>query len=281
MVGSLFQQTMACPLAAGCWAEGGSGLPQSKELPLRGRWFVVCFRAETCILAGMNRLVCVLGLVPLVAGAEVESEIPWGFEAVAGYRSDLVHRGFKLADDVYDYQLEAEIALSNEWSFNFSGYYGTGTGKGNDFSEMSGIAELRYDARQWSAGWTFGYRDFTSTFFRDGWESGPFFSYRLTDDLDLRAEYLYDEGAESFYGSVQLSWSQALSAKSFVSVRGGVSHVEDFYESKGFHAMDLRLSYTYLILSNVSVTPFVGGSLAIDREADDAVLGGLWFEVTF
>lgn len=243
--------------------------------------FVVCIRERACIIARMKKFVCMLGMVPAVAWAEVESEIPWGVEAVAGFRSDLVHRGFNLAEDVFDYQLETEIAITNDWSLNLSGYYGTGTGNGNDFSEVNGMLELRYDAEKWSAGWAFGYRDFTSTFFRDGWESGPFFIYRLTEDWDLRGEYLYDEGAESFYGAVQLSWSKALNAKSFVSARGGVSHVEDFYGSQGFHAADLRLSYTYLVASNVSVTPFVGGSLAIDREADDAVFGGIWFEVTF
>jgi hypothetical protein len=229
----------------------------------------------------MKTLLCIGTLATAVAQAEVESEIPWGIEAVTGYRSELVHRGFKLADDVYDYQLETEIALSNDWSFNFSAMYATGTGKGNDYSETTGIAELRYDATNWSAGWMLGFRDFTATFFRDGWESGPFVSYRFSEDLEARAEYLYDEGGESFYGALQLSWSRALSEKSFVSVRGGVSHVEDYYGSKGFHAMDFRVSYTYLFLSNVSLTPFIGSSVALDNQADDVLLGGVWFEVTF
>jgi hypothetical protein len=217
----------------------------------------------------------------MVVQAEVESDIPWGVEVVTGYRSELVHRGFKLADDVYDYQLETEIAISNEWSFNFSAMYATGTGKGNDYSETAGIAELRYDATNWNAGWMLGFRDFTATFFRDGCESGPFFTYRFNEDLEARAEYLYDQGGESFYGALHLSWSRGFSEKSFVSVRGGLSHVEDYYGSKGFHAMDLRASYTYLVFSNVSLTPFVASSLALDSEADDALLGGVWFEVTF
>ena len=229
----------------------------------------------------MKTFLCICALATVMARAEVESEIPWGIEAVTGYRSELVHRGFKLADDVYDYQLETEIALSNDWSFNFSAMYATGTGKGNDYAETSGIAELRYDATNWNAGWMLGFRDFTETFFRDGWESGPFVTYRFSEDLEARAEYLYDQGAESFYGALQLTWSTALSEKSFVSVRGGVSHVEDYYGSKGFHAMDLRVSYTYLFLSNVSLTPFIGSSVALDNKADDALLGGAWFEVTF
>jgi hypothetical protein len=229
----------------------------------------------------MKAFLSICAMTTVLAHAELESDIPWGIEAVTGYRSELVHRGFKLTDDVYDYQLETEIALSDEWSFNFSGFYATGTGKGNDYSETTGIAELRYDGMSWSSGWMMGFRDFTATFFRDGWESGPFVTYRFTEDLEARAEYLYDQGAESFYGALQISWSRALSEKSFVSVRGGVSHVEDYYGSKGFHAMDLRVSCTYLFLSNVSLSPFIGSSVALDSKADDALLGGAWFEVTF
>ena len=229
----------------------------------------------------MRNPACLILLLPSLACAEVETEIPWGVEVVGGYRSDLVHRGFDLADDVSDYQVEAEIALSDHWSFNVSAYYASGSGRGNDFSEVNGMTELRYDASRWSAGWMFGYRDFTATFFRDGWESGPFFTYHLNEDLDVRAEWLYDEGAESFFGSMQFSWSKALSTKSFIAVRGGVSYAEDFYGSEGFHAADVRASFTYLLLSNVSLTPFIGSSLAIDREADDTLYGGVWFEVTF
>jgi hypothetical protein len=232
-------------------------------------------------MALMKMFACLGILATAVAQAEVESEIPWGIEAVTGYRSKMVHRGFSLADDVNDYQLETEIAISNDWSFNFTALYATGSGKGNDYSESSALAEFRYDAASWSAGWMAGFRDFTATFFRDGWESGPFLMYRFNEDLDLRAEYLYDQGGESMYGAVRLSWSHSLSEKSFVSVVGGVSHVEDYYGSEGLHSIDLRASYTYLLLSHVSLTPFIGSVAALDNRADDAMLGGVWFEVTF
>lgn len=220
-------------------------------------------------------------LLPAMAWAEVESNIPWGVEAVTGYRSELVHRGFKVADDVFDFQLESEVALSNEWSLNFGANYATGSGTDNDFSETSGFVELRYDTKQWSAGWTVGYRDFSESFFEDGWETGPFYTWHFSEDLDLKGQLLYDEGADSLYGTIDLSWSKALNAKSFVAVTGGVSIVDDFYGSEGFHAADMRISYTYLVAPNVSFTPFVGTSLGIDDAADDSLFGGVWFEVTF
>ena len=222
-----------------------------------------------------------LALVPVGAWAEVESNIPWGVEAVTGYRSESVHRGFILADDVFDFKLESEVALTNEWSVNFGAWYATGTGTDNNFSETSGFVELRYDTKQWSAGWALGYRDFTESFMEDGWEMGPFFTWHWNEDLDLNARLLYDEGAESMVATLDASWSKVLSTKSFVSIKGGVSVVDDFYGSEGLHAAEMRLSYTYLVAPNVSFTPFVGTSLGIDDAADDSLYGGVWFEVTF
>jgi hypothetical protein len=222
-----------------------------------------------------------LTMLPALAWAEVESNIPWGVEAVTGYRSESVHRGFILADDVFDFQLESEVALSNEWSVNFGAWYATGTGTDNDYSEFSGFVELRYDTDQWSAGWALGYRDFTETFMQDGWETGPFFSWHFNEDLDLNGRLLYDEGAESMYGTIDLSWSKAINPKSFVAVKGGFSFVDDFYGSEGLHAAEMRVSYTYLVAPNVSFTPFVGTSLGLDDVVDDSLYGGVWFEVIF
>jgi hypothetical protein len=221
-----------------------------------------------------------LTLLPAWAFAEVESNIPWGVEAVTGYRSELVHRGFKLADDVFDFQLQSEVALNNDWSVGFGAAYATGTGTGNDFAQMSGFVELRYDTEQWSAGWMLGYRDFTDSFMSDGWETGPFFTWHLNDDIDLSSRLLYDEGADSLYATFDASWSKAFDSKSFVVVKGGVSVVDDFYGSEGLHAAEMRISYTYLVAPNVSFTPFVGTSLGIDDAADDSLYAGVWFEVT-
>ena len=233
------------------------------------------------MMAEMKATILPAALFSMVPFSVQAADIPWGIEAMAGYRTSLVHRGYDIADEVYDYQLELETALSQQWSLNFSAIYALGTGMGNDFSEKTGIVDLRYDATDWSAGWTMGYRDFTDTFIRDGWETGPFLTLRVNPDLELRGEFLYDRGADSYFGSAQFSWSKAFSTNSFINLRGGVSHVEDFYGSQGFHAADMRLSLTYRPISNVSLSPFIGGSMALDNRADDALFGGVWFAVTF
>jgi len=74
--------------------------------------------------------------------AEVENEIPYGIEAVTGFRSEYVYRGFNLAEDsVLDFQIEAEIAESffdsgidfgifASWQFNED--FGLSTGASYD-----------------------------------------------------------------------------------------------------------------------------------------------------
>ena len=57
---------------------------------------------------------CLLFLsVPFLASAEIQNEIPLGIEAVTGYRTEYVHRGFKLADDVFDFQLHMQRLHKN------------------------------------------------------------------------------------------------------------------------------------------------------------------------
>lgn len=208
------------------------------------------------------------------------SYLPWGIEAMAGYRSELVHRGFKVADEVYDYQLEGEYALSDAWMLNLRGIHAQGSGM-SEFSEITGVAELRYDQKWVSAGWSLGYRDFESTFIRDGWESGPFVAFHLGEDWDLRADCLYDGGAESLFGSLQLQWSKALGESSFLAAQAGCSYADDFYGSHGMHNLDARLSYTYFLIPSVSISPFVAASVRLDDQADDAALVGASFDVSF
>jgi hypothetical protein len=208
------------------------------------------------------------------------SYIPWGIEAMAGYRTELVHRGYQIADEVYDYQLEGEYALADQWMLNFRGIHAQGNGISN-FSELTGLVELRYDHTWYSAGWSMGYRDFQSTFIRDGWESGPFVTFHLSENWDLRADCVYDQGAESFFSTAQVLWSKSLGQSSIVAAQGGVSYADDFYGSKGFHNLDARLSYTYFLIPNVSLSPFVAASVKLDDAADDVALAGMSFDVTF
>lgn len=225
---------------------------------------------------------CLLFLsVPFLASAEIQNEIPLGIEAVTGYRTEYVHRGFKLADDVFDFQLQSEVVLSDNWSINFGGWYATGTNKNSDFSETAGFVDFRYDQKAYSAGIALGFRDFTDTLFRDAVEVGPYYSWHMSEDVDVTFALTYDSGAQAWYGKTEIAWSKALSDKSFISTLAGISIVDDYYDRDGLNDAFGRISYTYKVAQNVSLTPFLGTSLGLDESDESTLFGGVWFEVTF
>jgi hypothetical protein len=220
-------------------------------------------------------------ILPAVVVAEVESNIPLGVEAVTGYRTEYIHRGMSLADDVIDFQLESGFALSDTWSIGLGGWHAAGTASEANFSETSGSVELRYDEKSFSSGWALGYRSFSGSQLIDGLETGPFCSWHATADLDVNAELRYDDGARTWYAKAELYWSKPLDKKSFVSALAGISAVGDYYDRKGLNDVFLRISYTYNVASNVSLTPFLGSSIGLDEIAEDRGYGGVWFEVSF
>ena len=54
-----------------------------------------------------------------------EDDIPLGIEAVAGFRSDYVYRGFDLAQTTMDFQVETELVISDALSLGAGGWVAT------------------------------------------------------------------------------------------------------------------------------------------------------------
>jgi hypothetical protein len=79
------------------------------------------------------------------------AEIPLGIEAVTGYRSEYIHRGFKFAGALVDFQAEAEIALSTHLLLNVGGWFATGVG-GADFEEAAGFLGFRQETDELTLG---------------------------------------------------------------------------------------------------------------------------------
>lgn len=210
------------------------------------------------------------------------SEIPFGIEAVTGYRSEYVYRGFKLSHQVLDFQLETEIALSNHWMLAVGGWYATETGSGS-FEEATGFVDLRYEQDQWAIGLNTSYHSFSHTIFQDGVDAGLFFTWMPNDDFHLTAGGYYDDGAGAWYGKLEGGWSQATSDSSFVSFLAGTSWLDDYYGRSGWNDAYARLSWTFAISDRIALTPFVGTSLSLDSggPGSDYVWAGLWFEVNF
>jgi hypothetical protein len=214
------------------------------------------------------------------ASAEVETEIPFGIEAVTGFRSDLVERGFKLGENILDVQLQSELTIDDEWSIGFGALHATASGS-SSYEESRGYFQVICEDGALRYGWHAAYRDVQSDIWRDGWETGPFVSLALHDDVAAGIKLLYDHGAQGYYGEANLTWSYLVSESSFLTLDGGAGVVADYYGRDGVHDLHMRLAYTYNVAKNVSFTPFLGGSLGIHEAAVDQIYSGIWLEVTF
>lgn len=227
--------------------------------------------------------------LPAHVSADVENDIPLGIEAVTGFRSEYVYRGFTLAEDtVLDFQTEAEIAVNNYTFVNVGAWYATETGRG-DYDEAAFFTKLRFQkSDKLTIGLSATYRSFNHSVFEDGVDLGVFGTYQFCKDFGVTAGSYYDTGADAWYAHLESNWSKTLSDKAYVSLKTGVSYVNDYYGRDGFNDLYARLSLTYHISDAVSVTPFVGASVLIDDDSpvpgvnrDDSAYGGLWFIVRF
>jgi hypothetical protein len=221
--------------------------------------------------------------------AEVEKDIQLGIEAVTGYRSGYVYRGFELAESTIDFQLEAEIALDNHTFLSLGSWYATETGNGN-FDEAAFFSHLRFEkSDQLTIGMSATYRAFGNSkppltaIFEDGFDFGTFATWHFNNDFNATAGAYYDTGAEAWYGHAETRWSKTLSDKAFFSLKTGISYVNDYYGRDGMNDAYGRLSLTYNISDTVSITPFMGGSVLLNDNdsGDDQAYGGVWFEVRF
>jgi len=215
--------------------------------------------------------------------AEIENEVQWGVEGVTGYRSNYVYRGFELSESTIDFQLEAEVALSDSLSLNIGGWYATETGNGN-FDESAGFLKLHYQATEhFTLGTSATYRNFNQSLFREGVDLGVFATWQFCRDFGITLGGYYDTGAEGWYGNMESNWTKPISDTAFVSLQTGVSAVDGYYGRDGFNDVYGRISLTYNITEAVSVTPYFGGSALLDSNdlGDDNAFGGIWFVVRF
>ena len=237
-------------------------------------------------LLPLTLLTCCL---PSQLSADVENEFALGIEAVTGFRSEYVYRGFTLAEDsVFDFQIEAEIAINDHTYLNVGGWYATETGRG-DFDESAIFTKLNFvKSDEFTIGLNATYRDFSASAFESGVDFGIYGTYQFSKDFGLTSGAYYDFGADAWYANLEGNWSKALSDKSYVSLKVGVSYVNDYYGRDGINDIYARLSFTYHISETVSVTPFIGTSILIEDDStvpgilnDDTTFGGLWFVVRF
>ncbi|MGB2403541.1 MAG: hypothetical protein ACPIA7_09045 [Akkermansiaceae bacterium] len=237
-------------------------------------------------LFSLTALVC---LLPCNVPADANHEIQLGVEAVAGYRSGYIYRGFELAGETIDFQLETEIALNNHTALNIGSWYATETGKG-EYDESALFSHLRVkQTEKLTLGLSATYRNFgnssslLNTNFDDGIDIGTFANWQLNEDLIATAGAYYDFGAAAWYVNAEAQWSKVISNKTYISLNTGASYVNDYYGRDGMNDAYGRLAVTHHLSDTVSITPYFGGSLPMNGSdtGDDQAYAGVWFEIRF
>jgi len=209
------------------------------------------------------------------------ADIPLGIEAVTGYRSEYIHRGFKLANDLFDFQLEVEIALTNQLMLNSGAWFATGVGSG-DLEETAGFIGIRQECEQLTYGIELTWRSLRHSDFKSGLDIAPYASWHFSDDFGLTAGVAWDTGASGLYSFLEGVWSKPVGDSAFIKATGGVSAVSSYYDRSGLNDLYGRLSYTYAINRSVALTPFLETSVPIRSHGETVrAVAGIWFEVNF
>lgn len=225
-------------------------------------------------------IICsLLSLLPV--RAEIENNIPWGIETVAGMRSAYVYRGFKVAETSLDFQIEGEISLSNHTNFALGAWHLSESS--SNFSETGIFLDLSHDLNdRMQIGTSLTHRNFQNSPLESGLDLGVFMRYRIDRHWDVKASAFYDNGNDGFYATTEVQWSKPLSEKAFISIDNGISFVSDYLEKDGLNDFYGRLSLTYTISDTATLTPFIGWSIQLENSStSDPVFGGIWLEVFF
>jgi hypothetical protein len=224
-------------------------------------------------------LILIVASSPVVA--EIENDVPLGIEAVTGFRSEYIQRGFKWANQALDVQAEAEISLNDQVLVNLGGWFVTSTGS-DDFTETSAFAAIRWEAERYTLRFDATWQSLDHPRFDSGLDLSPTLAWHLNDTLDLETGIAWNTGADGLYAFTGFEWSKALDLKSFVSAKTGLNWVNDYYDRSGLNDAYAKFSYTRVLNRSVSITPFAGTSLPLQSDGESARLfAGVWFEVNF
>lgn len=215
------------------------------------------------------------------------TQTPLGLEAVTGVRSNYIQRGFKVADQVLDFQLEGEVSLSNTLFLNYGGWYLTETDEG-DYSELGFRLALTKNWDNWQLTGLTEYKDIDNSEFDSGFYLSSKLKYFFTQSESdkfthsLSLEVAYDTGAEGFFTELEFTTFYTVNKDSYLQLDLAATALNNYYDASGARDFNARLTYTYQLTDQVSISPFTEISVALkDRDDGSLFASGIWFEVSF
>lgn len=232
------------------------------------------------------------------ASAQVQpapaAESSLGFTATVGYDTDYVFRGVEFAKNLVSGQIDGNLALNKDLTFNFGAWYGASADDraaafagGSSYGELDLYAALLAKLGPVTAGvkytW-YNYLAHAGNFLGDINELGVTLSTSAAG-LDFTGGAYYDWTAEGFYFEVGVSKTIAITDKIGLTPGVIVSYADHYYGVSGFNHVKPYLSVPIKLSSTVTLAPYIAGNLAIDSlkglGEKSRVYGGVYLSVTF
>lgn len=214
--------------------------------------------------------------VPKVSDAEIK----FGLEGLTTWRSEYMYRGFKLAGKSMEFQVAGQLSLSKTETLDIGLYFDTATGDG-DFTEAGMFIDFSKNIGDLTYTGKLTLRDYTNSQFRSGADIGGSVNWKMNEQFDFTAQLTYDTGAKGAYGEIKATAYKGITDSSYFLFNTGVGATAGYYDRSGLHHLFAKAEYTYNISDNVSVSPFLGASIAIHDKAENSLYAGIYFAVSF
>lgn len=211
------------------------------------------------------------------------SAIPIGIEAATTYRSDYLIRGQRNAGEVLDFQMQAGYSFSNQSTLDLTAWrvQGTSPNSNRDYTENGVRAYKAWNVERFQLGIEGIWRDQQDQQFDEGLELGPALQWQLNPDLKCGVNLTYLNSSSRWYGQTTIDWSRVINEKAFWGVQAVVGITDAFASSNEWHQAGLICSYSYALLSQVSIVPYAGYSLGLSDSAPDLFHGGIRLQLRF
>lgn len=216
-----------------------------------------------------------------------------GFSLTAGYDSAYIFRGVKYGDSLISAGITAPIKLNDKATLTFTPWYGHIAG--HDYDELDLPVSLTYDFGfiTLGAGYTWYKYPFAHW---DTSEPNITFSKAIGNltiyggaYLDVNAKggdiFSATNGDSGWYFETGLNYNLKINSWLSLVPDAKISYGENYYGVKGFNNVALRLGAPITLSKNATLTPYIGGSIAIDSleslGGNSYLIGGAALTVTF
>ena len=221
-------------------------------------------------------------------------ETPLGLTATVGYDTDYVFRGVLFAKNLVSAQIDGNLPLNKDLTFNYGAWYGASADDkaatfagGTSYGELDLYAALLYKIGPVTTGlkytW-YNYLGHAGTFVPDINELGITLATSAAG-IDFTAGAYYDWTAKGYYFEVGASKTIAITDKVGITPGVIVSYADHYYGVSGFNHVKPYISLPIKLTSSATLSPYIAGNFPIDSlkglGEKSRVYGGIYLGVTF